>query len=133
MSFARQSRAAALRGDGPTAAVGVHCRAVIDTRLLRGKPDDVRAAYKRLGAAVDLDGVIAADARVRDLKNESQTRQPEQNRLSKEIGKAAPGEARERAKADSTALKEKIEKLNADLVSAEAGLDTLLLELPNLP
>jgi len=106
---------------------------VIDTRLLREKPDDVRAAYKRLGAAVDLDGVIAADTRVRDLKNESQTLQAEQNRLSKEIGKAAPGEARERAKADSTALKEKIEKLNADLVSAEAGLDTLLLELPNLP
>ena len=106
---------------------------MIDTRLLREKPDDVRAAYKRLGAAVDLDGVIAADTRVRDLKNESQTLQAEQNRLSKEIGKAAPGEARERAKADSTALKEKIEKLNADLVSAEAGLDTLLLELPNLP
>jgi seryl-tRNA synthetase len=106
---------------------------VIDTRLLREKPDDVRAAYKRLGAAVDLDGVIAADTRVRDLKNESQTLQAEQNRLSKEIGKAAPGEARERAKADSTALKEKIEKLSADLVSAEAGLDTLLLELPNLP
>jgi seryl-tRNA synthetase len=106
---------------------------VIDTRLLRDRPDEVRAGYQRLGATVDLDGVIAADARVRDLKNESQTLQAEQNRLSKEIGRAAAGEARERAKADSTALKEKIEKLNADLVSAEAGLDTLLLELPNLP
>ena len=56
--------------------------------------------------------MIAADARVRDLKNESQTLQAEQNRLSKEIGRAAAGEARERAKADSTALKEKIEKLD---------------------
>ena len=106
---------------------------MIDTRLLREKPDEVRDAYKRLGAAVDLDGVIAADARVRDLKNESQTLQAEQNRLSKEIGRAAAGEARERAKADSTALKEKIEKFNTDLVSAEASLETLLLELPNLP
>jgi len=106
---------------------------VIDNRLLRDKPDEVRAAYERLGATVDLAGVIAADARVRDLKNESQTMQAEQNRLSKEIGRAAAGEARERAKADSTALKEKIEKLNAELVGAEAGLDTLLLELPNLP
>ena len=106
---------------------------MIDNRLLRDKPDEVRAAYERLGATVDLAGVIAADARVRDLKNESQTMQAEQNRLSKEIGRAAAGEARERAKADSTALKEKIEKLNAELVGAEAGLDTLLLELPNLP
>ena len=101
----------------------VHCRAVIDIRLLREKPDEVRAAYERLGATVDLDGVIAADARVRDLKNESQTLQAEQNRLSKEIGRAAAGEARERAKADSTALKEKIEKLDGELAAAEAALD----------
>ena len=106
---------------------------MIDIRLLREKPDDVRAAYDRLGATVDLAGVAAADARVRDLKNESQTLQAEQNRLSKEIGRAAAGEARERAKADSTALKEKIEKLNGELASAEAALDGVLLELPNLP
>jgi seryl-tRNA synthetase len=106
---------------------------VIDIRLLRDKPDEVRAAYERLGATVDLAGVTAADTRVRDLKNESQTMQAEQNRLSKEIGRAAAGEARERAKADSTALKEKIEKLAGALAAAEADLDTLLLELPNLP
>jgi seryl-tRNA synthetase len=106
---------------------------VIDIRLLRDKPDEVREAYQRLGATVDLAAVAAADARVRDLKNESQTLQAEQNRLSKEIGRAAAGEAREKAKADSTALKEKIERLNADLAAAEAGLDALLLELPNLP
>ena len=106
---------------------------MIDIRLLRDKPEDVRAAYERLGATVDLAGVTAADARVRDLKNESQTLQAEQNRLSKEIGRAAAGEARERAKADSTALKEKIEKFNGELAAAEAALETLLLELPNLP
>jgi len=106
---------------------------VIDIRLLRDKPEEVRAAYERLGATVDLTGVAAADARVRDLKNESQTLQAEQNRLSKDIGRAAPGEAREKAKADSTALKEKIERLNTELAAAEAALDTVLLELPNLP
>jgi len=106
---------------------------VIDIRLLRDKPDEVRAAYDRLGGSVDLTRVVAADTRVRDLKNDSQSLQAEQNRLSKEIGKAAPGEARERAKAESTALKEKIEKLTGELTTAEAALDELLLELPNLP
>jgi seryl-tRNA synthetase len=106
---------------------------VIDIRLLRDKPDEVRAAYDRLGAPVDLTRVAAADSRVRDLKNESQTLQAEQNRLSREIGRAAAGEARERAKADSTALKEKIERLNGELTTAESALDELLLELPNLP
>jgi seryl-tRNA synthetase len=106
---------------------------VIDIRLLRDKPDEVRAAYDRLGAPVDLGRVTTADARVRDLKNESQSLQAEQNRLSKEIGRAAAGEARERAKAESTSLKEKIVKLEGELATAEASLDELLLELPNLP
>jgi seryl-tRNA synthetase len=106
---------------------------VIDIRLLREKADEVRQAYQRLGTAVDLAGVTAADSRVRDLKNESQTLQAEQNRFSKEIGRAAPGPARQEALAQSTALKERIEKLAAELTFADAKLDELLLELPNLP
>jgi seryl-tRNA synthetase len=107
--------------------------AVIDIRLIRENPDEVRAAYARLGGDIDLAPVIAQDTRLRDLKNESQTMQAEQNRLSKEIGKAAPGEAREAAKAASTSLKGKIEALQGDLTAAEARLDELLLDLPNLP
>ena len=106
---------------------------MIDIRLLRENPDEVRAGYARLGGGIDLEPVIVQDARLRDLKNESQTMQAEQNRLSKEIGRAAPGEAREQAKAASTALKEKIAGLEGDLAGAEAKLDELLLELPNLP
>jgi seryl-tRNA synthetase len=106
---------------------------VIDIRLIRENPDEVRAGYARLGGDIDLGPVILQDSLVRDLKNESQTLQAEQNRLSKEIGRAAPGEAREQAKAASTALKEKIERLQGDLAAAEAKLDEALLDLPNLP
>ncbi len=106
---------------------------MIDLRLLRETPDVVREAYARLGGGVDLDAVIAQDTRVRALQNESQTMQAEQNRLSKDIGRAAPGEAREQAKAASTALKGKIEQLHGELAAAEAKLEELLLELPNLP
>jgi seryl-tRNA synthetase len=106
---------------------------VIDIRLLREKPEEVRAGYLRLGSPVDLDAVLAQDARVRDLKNESQLVQAEQNRLSKEIGRAAAGEAREQAKAAGLALKERIERMAGDLAAAEATLESQLLELPNLP
>jgi len=107
--------------------------AVIDIRLIREKPDEVRAGFQRLGAVVDFDAVLTLDTRVRDLKNDSQSLQAEQNRMSKEIGRAAPGEAREQAKAQSAALKSKIDALAADLAAAEAALDDRLLELPNLP
>jgi seryl-tRNA synthetase len=106
---------------------------VIDIRLLRDNRAAVEEAYGRLGAPVDLDKVTAQDTRVRDLKNESQTLQAEQNRLSRDIGRAAPGEAREQAKAASSGLKDRIELLAGDLSAAEARLDELLLELPNLP
>jgi seryl-tRNA synthetase len=106
---------------------------VIDIRLLRENPDEVRAGYARLGGDIDLGPVILQDSLLRDLQNESQTMQAEQNRLSKEIGRAAPGEAREQAKAASTALKQKIENLKGELTAAEAKLDELLLDLPNLP
>jgi seryl-tRNA synthetase len=106
---------------------------VIDIRMLRETPDEVRAGYARLGGDIDLAPVIAQDTRLRALQNESQTMQAEQNRLSKEIGRAAPGDAREAAKAASSALKGKIEALQGDLAAAEAKLDELMLELPNLP
>jgi seryl-tRNA synthetase len=110
-----------------------YTRTVIDIRLLREKPDEVRAGFARLGATIDFEGVQALDAKVRDLKNESQMLQAEQNRLSKEIGRAAAGEERERAKAAGTLLKTKIEALSGALAQAEAELDGKLLELPNLP
>jgi seryl-tRNA synthetase len=106
---------------------------VLDIRLIRDRPDEVRAGFVRLGSDVDLDAVLALDARVRDLKNESQSLQAEQNRLSREIGRAAAGEAREQAKAAGAALKERIERLAGDLAAAEAALEGKLLELPNLP
>ena len=94
------------KADAPSPAS--YTAAVLDIKLLREKTDEVREGLARLGATVDLDAVMALDTRVRDLKNESQTLQAEQNRMSKEIGRAAPGEAREKAKAASTAIKEKI-------------------------
>jgi seryl-tRNA synthetase len=106
---------------------------VIDIRLLRDNLDEVRQGYARLGAPIDLDKVIAADVRVRDLKNESQTLQAAQNKISKDIGRAAPGPERERAVAESAALKRDIESKAGELAAAEAQLDALMLELPNLP
>ncbi len=106
---------------------------MIDIRLLRENLEEVRQGYARLGAPVDLDKVISADTRVRDLKNESQTLQATQNKASKDIGRAAPGPEREKAVAASAAMKRDIETKNAELAAAEAQLDELMLELPNLP
>ena len=106
---------------------------MIDIRLLREKPDEVRQAYERLGAPVDLAGVAAADSRLRDLKNKSQTLQAEQNRISKEIGRSKDPAGRAQLIAEGEGLKRDIEGMGPELAAAEAKLDELLLELPNLP
>ena len=105
---------------------------MLDIRLIREKPQDVRDGFARLGAQVDLDGVIALDEELRKLMNESQTIAAEQNRLSKEMAKATP-ESREQLKAQGTDLKRKLEALKQRLDEAERTRDEKLLELPNLP
>ena len=44
---------------------------MLDIRLIRDKPDEVRAGFAKLGSAVDLDAVLALDQTVRKLKNDS--------------------------------------------------------------
>jgi seryl-tRNA synthetase len=105
---------------------------MLDIRLIREKPDEVRAGFRRLGADIDLDAVLALDEEVRKLKNDSQAIKAEQNRLSKEIGKAAP-EARDAIKAQGAAMKRDFEGLSERLIATEARLEEKLLELPNLP
>jgi seryl-tRNA synthetase len=106
---------------------------MLDIRLIREKPEEVRDGFRRLHADVDLAAVLALDEEVRRLKNESQGIQAEQNKLSKEIGKAPTPEAREQLKGQGAALKAQLEGLTARLAEAEARLDERLLELPNLP
>jgi len=108
---------------------------MIDIRLIREQPEEVRAGFARLGGGVDLDGVIALDQKLRNLKNDSQALQAEQNRLSKEIGKAARegGDALAKAKAEGTLLKGRIEALAGELAASEAELGRKMLDLPNLP
>jgi len=106
---------------------------MLDIKLIRDRPDEVRAGLHKLGAAVDLDAVIALDEEVRKLKNDSQAIQAEQNRLSKEIAKAPTPAAREESKARGAALKQQNEELLKALAAREEALDAKLLELPNLP
>ena len=106
---------------------------MIDLRLLRENPDLVRDGFARLGATVDLPAVMALDEEVRRLKNDTQGVAAEQNKLSKEIGRAANPEARAGLLAQGAALKQRLEALTTDLVVAESRLDEKALDLPNLP
>jgi seryl-tRNA synthetase len=104
---------------------------MLDIRLIRETPDDVREGFRKLGAQVDLDGVIALDEVVRKLTTEAETIKAEQNRLK--ITKDTPPDERERIKAQGSELKARFESVEKERAQREAERDEKLLELPNLP
>jgi seryl-tRNA synthetase len=104
---------------------------MLDIRLIRETPDEVREGFRKLGANVDLDGVIALDEAVRKLTTEAESIKAEQNRLK--IGKDTPPDERERIKARGAELKARFEGAERERAEREAERDAKLLELPNLP
>jgi seryl-tRNA synthetase len=104
---------------------------MLDIRLIRENPDEVREGFRKLGANVDLDAVIALDESVRKLTTEAESIKAEQNRLK--ITKDTSPAEREQIKAKGAELKARFEGVEKERAEREAERDAQMLELPNLP
>jgi len=107
---------------------------MLEMAYIREHPEEVRAALRRRGAQVNLDELIALEARRRDVLTVLNEKRAERNRVSQEIG------ARKRAGQDASALLEEmgrtaaaIKARESELRGLEARLEALALLLPNLP
>jgi seryl-tRNA synthetase len=107
---------------------------VLDLKAIREDPEPFRSALARRGEALasDVDRLLETDRRWRELTIRVEELRAEQNRGSKEVGKAS-GEARDRLIADLRRVSEELGKLEPELVSAEEELQSLVLRLPNPP
>jgi seryl-tRNA synthetase len=111
---------------------------VLDIKLIREKPDFVRARLATRGAGDEklIDGILQADEQRRTALAEVETLKATRNRVSKEIGalmgqkKIAEAEAK---KIETKDLGEKISALDKQSAEVELTRDTLMLQLPNLP
>jgi seryl-tRNA synthetase len=106
---------------------------MIDLAALRKDPAAFRTAWTARGLSVDVDALLAADVRVRDLKFKAESTKAEQNAASKAIGAAAKqgGAAVEEAKAKAKALGEAAAAVDREREAAEKALTDQLLVLPN--
>jgi seryl-tRNA synthetase len=107
---------------------------MIDVKLLRENPDVVRAALEKRRAAVDLDGILAVEARRRQVLHETEQLRAEQNRASEEI--ACLKKAKEDASAAIAAMQEvsrNAKELGEQVKIIETELSDLLLGIPNIP
>ena len=111
---------------------------MLDIKLIREKPDFVRGRLASRGAGEEarIDELLKLDGQRRKILAEVETLKAQRNRVSKEIGalmgqkKTAEADAK---KAETRNLGDRIAAFDGELAQADAALDALMLQLPNLP
>src|SRR4051794_38784889 len=107
---------------------------MLDLKLLRREPDQVRAALARRGAADAVDEILGLDARRRELLPELEGLRAKRNEASDAIGQAKrSGEDAADAIEQMRDVGARIKALETELAEVEAELEQKLATLPNLP
>jgi seryl-tRNA synthetase len=97
---------------------------MLDIKFIRNNSEIVRKAIQNKNIDLDLDKLLALDARRRELIESSETVKAEQNKKSK-----GPGFNVEELKA----LKEKFKVMEHELTCVEEEFSQLMLRVPNIP
>ena len=106
---------------------------MLDLRLIREQPDQIKAAIRRKGADPGLvDAVLEADRRRRDALQRVESLRAEQNRASTEIPRLT-GSAREARIAEMKRIATELRGTEPDLAAADAALEAALRRIPNPP
>ncbi len=107
---------------------------MLDIKLIREDPATVERALATRGAEIALAPVLAADTERRRLVTEAEDLKAERNRASEAIGQAKRrGEDPQGATARMREVSDRIKALDGLVKEADARLEGLLLEVPNLP
>jgi seryl-tRNA synthetase len=106
--------------------------AVIDLKLVRDRPDMVRAALSRRGAAGVVDRLLDLDVSRRRLVTEVDELRGEQRRRGKEVARSGP-EERQALLTELKGLAARLDELEDRLRQVDAELADVLASIPNLP
>ena len=107
---------------------------MLDIKLIREDPTAVERALATRGTELSLAPVLAADAERRRLVTETEELKAQRNQASEAIGQAKRrGEDAQGATAQMREVSDRIKALDLLVKEADARLDALLLEIPNLP
>ncbi len=106
---------------------------MLDLRLIREHPDEVKATLARRHMEVPIDAVLATDQARRDILGELENLRNVRNVTSKEIGRMKDPAARQAKIEEMRGVNERIGALEERLRQVEAELNRLMLEVPNLP
>jgi seryl-tRNA synthetase len=109
---------------------------MLDVRLLREDRERLCVGLDKRGESADVERLVRLDEEYRRLLAESEGLKAERNARSKEIGemmRAGRGDGAEALKSEMREVAERIKSLDEQASAHKVTLDSLLLEIPNLP
>src|SRR5437588_7393178 len=107
---------------------------MLDLKLVREDPDQVRAALARRGRADAVDELLELDARRRELLPQVEGERAAQNKAGEAIAEAKrSGADASEAIEEMRTVKARIDQLQGEVEGVEERRDSLLRSLPNLP
>ena len=106
---------------------------MIDIKLIRERPDEVRAAIATLYLDAPIDDILRLDTERRELLTEVEQLKAQLNDGSKTVTKAEDPAERARIIAEMRELGDRITTLDARVTTVDAQLSGQLLTVPNLP
>ncbi len=104
---------------------------MLDIKLIRENPELVRQALEKRGDSFALDSILEIDGRYRSSLRQTEELRAKHNEASKQLSKSK--EKPPQFIAQMRQLGEQISSLQQQTKEAKANLDSLLLELPNIP
>ncbi len=105
---------------------------MIDLRLIREHPELVKQAAAQKKMSVDIDRILAVDARRRALETEFNDLRFRQNQAGEQIARAPKEQKAELTKAMSQ-IKARLKEIDAERELVEAELHALMLLVPQIP
>lgn len=105
---------------------------MLDIKFIRENPDLVKSAARRKHFDCDVDTLLQLDADALKLRQQLQDIATEKNAKGKQIGKL-PNDEKQAALAELSDLKDREKQLQADLADLEPKIESLLLQVPQIP
>ena len=106
---------------------------MLDSNLIREKPEMVKAAMRDLNAEAPIDHILLMDVRRREVLTEVESLRAERNTVSKEISRSKDTAARQAKIDEMRVVGARIKELETELKEVESELYAAQLQIPNLP
>lgn len=112
---------------------------MLDLKLLRENPDRIQTQLNRRNGSYDIQAILSLDSQCRELEQMRSQLQTRSNEIGKLVGQkmksgTKPDDAEILSlKAEGNQLKVDLSKLEPREKDLKAAIETLLLQLPNLP